>query len=194
MCIRDSSGIDNGAALAEVSAAGLGTATLDAMNEAMAGTAEGTQPILDGLSMSFDGTMTDMNLTADTQMTQLDTAVQAGFSGIVTDAGKFGNDFKDEIERTDLYQSGINIMRGLNNGLKSMRSTVISTARGIGTDLKGAVNGSLDIHSPSRVMEMCIRDRDKAINCPAVTPGTWDGEIINTCGPAICNSWNVGQR
>ena len=34
-----------------------------------------------------------------------------------------------------------------------MRSTVISTARGIGTDLKGAVNGSLDIHSPSRVME-----------------------------------------
>lgn len=147
------SGIDNGAALAEVSAAGLGTATLDAMNEAMAGTAEGTQPILDGLSTSFDGTMTDMNLTADTQMTQLDTAVQAGFSGIVTDAGKFGNDFKDEIERTDLYQSGINIMRGLNNGLKSMRSTVISTARGIGTDLKGAVNGSLDIHSPSGVME-----------------------------------------
>lgn len=147
------SGIDSGSALVEASAAGLGTTTIDAMNMAMAGTADGTQPILDSLSMSFDGTMTDMNLTADTQMTQLDTAVQAGFSGIVTDAGKFGNDFKDEIERTDLYQSGVNIMRGLNNGLKSMRSTVISTARGIGTDLKGAVNSSLDIHSPSGVME-----------------------------------------
>lgn len=147
------SGMDSGSALVEASAAGLGTTTIDAMNMAMAGTADGTQPILDSLGTSFDGTMADMNLTADTRMVQLDTTVQAGFSGMVTDAGKFSNDFKDEIERADLYQSGVNIMRGLNNGLKSMRSTVISTARGIGTDLKVAVNSSLDIHSPSGVME-----------------------------------------
>lgn len=147
------SGIDSGTATMEASAAGLGTATFDAMNVAMASTAEGTQPILDSLCTSFDGSMTDMNLSASNQMGQMDTAVQNGFTGLVADAGKFSKDFKDEIDHTDLYQSGVNIMRGLDNGLKSMRSTVIGTARGIGTDLKGAVNRSLDIHSPSRVME-----------------------------------------
>lgn len=147
------SGIDSNAALVEASAAGLGTTALDAMNVAMAGTAEGTQPILDGLTTSFDGTMATMNLSAETQMGQMDTAVQSGFNGMVTDAGIFSNDFKGEIDKTDLYQSGVDIMRGLDNGLNSMRDTVIGTARGIGADVKNTVNSSLDIHSPSGVME-----------------------------------------
>ncbi len=44
-------------------------------------------------------------------------------------------------------------MLGLNNGMLAMRPTVIGTAEGIAADVKNAVNGSLDIHSPSRVME-----------------------------------------
>ena len=123
------------------------------MNLAMATSAEGTQPILDGLGTSFDGTMTDMNLSATTQMAQMDTTLQGSFSGMVTDAGDFSGDFKGEIDQTNLYQSGVNIMQGLDNGLNSMRPTVIATSQGIASDVKNTINGALDIHSPSGVTE-----------------------------------------
>lgn len=147
------SGIDGSAALVEASAANLGTTAFDSMSRAMAASAEGIQPPLDTMGLSFDDTLTDMNLSAATQMGQMDTVVQNGFTGMVTDVGTFRSDFKGEIDRTDLYQSGVDIMRGLDNGLNSMRPTVIATAKGIAADVKNTVNGSLDIHSPSRVME-----------------------------------------
>lgn len=147
------SGIDSNVALMETSAANLGTTAFDAMNQAMEASVGDTQPAFDTLNLSFDSTLTDMNLSATTQMGQMDKTVQSGFSGMVTDAGLFRSDLKDEIDRTDLYQSGVDIMRGLDNGLNSMRGTVIATAQGIAADVKNAVNGSLDIHSPSRVME-----------------------------------------
>lgn len=147
------SGIDSNVTLMETSAANLGTTAFDAMNQAMETSVDDTQPAFDTLNLSFDSTLTDMNLSATTQMGQMDKTVQSGFSGMVTDAGLFRSDFKDEIDRTDLYQSGVDIMRGLDNGLNSMRGTVIATAQGIAADVKDAVNGSLDIHSPSRVME-----------------------------------------
>ncbi len=147
------SGIDSNAALAEASAANLGTAVFDSMNQALADSMDGTQPVLTDLSASFDGTLTDMNLSATTQMIQMDTTVQGGFNGMVTEAGSFSSDFKGQIDNTNLYQSGVNIMQGLDNGLNSMRPTVINTAKGIAADVKNTVNSSLDIHSPSRVME-----------------------------------------
>ncbi|PNV62431.1 phage tail tape measure protein [Clostridium sp. chh4-2] len=147
------SGIDSNSAMVEISSANLGTTALDSMNQAMASSMNGSQPVLTDLSTMFDGTMTDMNLSAATQMTQMDTTVQGSFAGMVTEAGEFSSDFKDQIDDTDLYQSGVDIMRGLDNGLNSMRGTVIGTAQGIATDVKTAVNSSLDIHSPSRVME-----------------------------------------
>lgn len=147
------SGIDSNVTLMETSAANLGTTAFDAMNQAMEASVDGTQPMFDTLNLSFDSTLSDMNLSATTQMGQMDKTVQSSFSGMVTDAGLFRSDFKDEIDRTDLYQSGVDIMRGLDNGLNSMRGTVIATAQGIAADVKNAVNGSLDIHSPSRVME-----------------------------------------
>ena len=114
---------------------------------------DGMDPVFANLTTSFDGTLSEMNLSVDNQMSQMDMTVQTGFTGMVTDAGNFRSDFKGEIDQTDLYPSGVNIMQGLNNGLISMRTTVIRTAQGIGADVKNAVNGSLDIHSPSGVME-----------------------------------------
>ena len=86
-------------------------------------------------------------------MTQMSTAADAGFSTMIQNAGQFSTDFTGKIDETNLYASGENIMLGLNNGMLAMRPTVIGTAEGIAADVKNAVNGSLDIHSPSRVME-----------------------------------------
>lgn len=147
------SGIDSNSGLVEASAMALGTTAFDSMNQAMEASVDGTQTTFDTLNLSFDSTLSDMNLSATTQMGQMDKTVQSGFSGMVTDAGTFGTDFKREIDQTNLYQSGVNIMQGLNNGICSMRSTIIATAQGVAADVKNAVNGSLDIHSPSGVME-----------------------------------------
>lgn len=47
--------------------------------------------------------------------------------------------------------SGKELMRGLNQGILSMRSEVVSTAKGIGAAISTAINDALDINSPSRV-------------------------------------------
>ena len=58
-----------------------------------------------------------------------------------------------EIDNTDLYGSGQNIMTGLNDGMLKMQPTLNATAGSIGTGISKSLNGSLDIHSPSRVTE-----------------------------------------
>ena len=58
-----------------------------------------------------------------------------------------------EIDSTDLYGSGKNIMSGLNDGMLKMQPTLNATASSIGTGISNSLNGSLDIHSPSRVTE-----------------------------------------
>lgn len=58
-----------------------------------------------------------------------------------------------EIDNTDLYGSGQNIMTGLNDGMLKMQPTLNATAGSIGTGISKSLNGSLDIHSPSGVTE-----------------------------------------
>ena len=52
----------------------------------------------------------------------------------------------------ELYNSGVSVMDGLNNGMLSMLPTLIATAQSIASAISSAVNIELDIHSPSRVM------------------------------------------
>lgn len=52
-----------------------------------------------------------------------------------------------------LYETGRNIMQGLNDGMSSMRGTLMETARGIANGISRTINASLDINSPSRVTE-----------------------------------------
>ena len=53
----------------------------------------------------------------------------------------------------DRYNTGVNIMTGLNNGMQSMKGSLLATARGIASGISGSMNQTLDIHSPSRVTE-----------------------------------------
>jgi len=49
------------------------------------------------------------------------------------------------------YMAGVDLMNGLNLGIQSMRSTLMSTARGIASSIKKTIDEAMDIHSPSRV-------------------------------------------
>ena len=60
---------------------------------------------------------------------------------------------QQEIDNTDLYSSGQNIMQGLNNGMLSMEGTLNATAGRIGTGISPKLKPFLDIHSPSKVTE-----------------------------------------
>ncbi len=72
---------------------------------------------------------------------------------VESSAGKTSQGITTKIDGTNLYGSGQNIMSGLNNGMLSMQGTLNSTAGNIGSGISKNLNGSLDIHSPSRVTE-----------------------------------------
>ena len=52
---------------------------------------------------------------------------------------------------TAFQSAGIAIMQGLNNGINSMRSTLLATARSIANSISSTLNNAMQIHSPSRV-------------------------------------------
>ncbi|WP_396021728.1 phage tail tape measure protein [Bacillus cereus group sp. BfR-BA-01380] len=52
----------------------------------------------------------------------------------------------------NLLQIGKDIINGLINGISSMASSVIDTAKKIASTVTNTIKGALDIHSPSRVM------------------------------------------
>lgn len=128
---------------------GIGSGVINGVKGLFSKGKDAGKEVSDGIDSS-----TPLVTTATTnQMTQMSTAADAGFSTMIQNAGQFSNDFTGKIDETNLYASGENIMQGLNNGMLAMKPTVIGTAEGIAADVKNAVNGSLDIHSPSRVME-----------------------------------------
>lgn len=75
-------------------------------------------------------------------MANANTAVSEGITAITS-----------TLNAVNLYSCGVNIMQGLNNGLASMRGTIIATAQSIANSVKATINSALDIHSPSRVLE-----------------------------------------
>ncbi len=82
-------------------------------------------------------------ITAFTEgMANANTAVAEGVAAI-----------QSTLNAVNLYSCGVNIMSGLNNGLLSMRGTIIATAQSIANSVKSTINSALDIHSPSRVLE-----------------------------------------
>lgn len=75
-------------------------------------------------------------------MANANTAVSEGITAITS-----------TLNAVNLYSCGVNIMQGLNNGLASMRGTIVATAQSIANSVKATINSALDIHSPSRVLE-----------------------------------------
>lgn len=104
-------------------------------------------------------------------LSTLDTTVGTALSNLVTTAdtklGELYTAFSDELGNiitlmtataTAMYDSGVSIMSGVNNGMESMRATLVATVTSIAAAIQAAFDVELDINSPSKVME------DKGMN------------------------------
>lgn len=87
-------------------------------------------------------TLTMMVTTVTTKMTEIETAVSDGMTACVNAVNTLA---------PALYDSGVNAMQGLNDGMLSMLPTLLETAASIAAQVSAALNSALDIHSPSRV-------------------------------------------
>lgn len=111
-----------------------------------------------GLDTSLQTSGTNMGLSLDT-LKQKTTDTQTGMSGEMTTITTNVQAMVASIQAAldglaePLYTSGVNAMTGFNNGLEAMRETVLATAASIASGAAAAMQGALDIHSPSRVVE-----------------------------------------
>lgn len=92
---------------------------------------DGGADMMAGLTQSIDTGNVDVLASFNTGLTDLQTAA----------------------EQVDLTPSGKQMMQGLINGMEAKRAEVIAKATSIAQAAANAINNSLEIHSPSRVME-----------------------------------------
>lgn len=122
-------------------------------NTAMQSLVEQTEQSINTIPDIFEESLTATNDTIAGNLTTM----QAKFSGalVAMEARSriFGATLKGIFEGIRLYNTGVNIMTGLNNGMQSMKGSLLATARGIASGISGSMNQTLDIHSPSRVTE-----------------------------------------
>ena len=107
---------------------------------------ETTTTALADLATSFETVSDAVGTIADSVAT-LDNFKDA----ITTKLTEAANAIKQRSK--DFFNSGVFIMQGLNNGLLSMKGTLISTASSIASAIKNEINSALDINSPSGVTE-----------------------------------------
>lgn len=148
---------------------GLGKSDLEQMGEGLSSFATKAKTFFDtinginaaNVSSFFDGLSTAGSLP-DTLST-LDSSVATSLSNLVTTAdtkltelkGKFSDRLGETVTlmnttATTMYSSGVAIMQGVNNGMESMRSTLVATAASIAAAIQAAFDVTLDINSPSR--------------------------------------------
>ena len=154
---------------------GVGKGLLDGIKGFFGGGEKGGKEVADGAAAGIQnnmGTVSAASLaTADTITTGLQpdysviegygttatTTLADGFmesSPIAVDAAtSITTDMTDTFGEMDLFPTGKNAMEGLNDGLLSMKPTVMGTARSMANSIRNEINSALDIHSPSRVME-----------------------------------------
>ena len=117
---------------------------------------------------------TAMTVTAKAGMTQMSAAIKTGMTGVATAlttsfalmvmvvrssgssmtsiAKSTASGIKSAFSRIDLYSSGVDMMRGLVNGMNSVKTRVKETAREIAETAANSVNNALKVQSPSRLM------------------------------------------
>ena len=148
---------------------GLGDSALTSMGKGLSSFATNAKTFFDtvnGLNVEnltgfFDNLGTAGELP-DTLST-LDSSVGTSLSNLVTTAdtkllevkSKFSNRLGEIIvlmntTATTMFSSGASIMEGVDNGMESMRSTLVATAASIAADIQKAFDVKLDINSPSR--------------------------------------------
>lgn len=148
---------------------GLGASALESMGTGLSNFATNAKTFFDSIN-----TLSTENLTSffdslgsagdlpDT-LSSLDGTVGTSLSNLVTTAktklGELKSTFSDELGNvvtlmnttaTVMYSSGVAIMQGVNNGMNSMRGTLVATARSMAAAIQKAFDVKLDINSPSR--------------------------------------------
>lgn len=97
---------------------------------------------LSSLDVQLGTVLSNMVTTIETKMSQIKTTISSNLSEAVQAIFAMYPNF---------YNAGVNIMQGLNAGMESMRSTLIATAESLAGEMSNALNGALQINSPSRV-------------------------------------------
>lgn len=105
------------------------------------GTAGKLPETLSSLDSSVGTSLSNLVTTADTKLSELKSAFSDELGAIVA---------LMYTTATSMYYSGVAIMLGVNNGMNSMRGTLIATAASIAAAIQSAFNVRLDINSPSR--------------------------------------------
>lgn len=99
-------------------------------------------------------TLSTINDTVGTQLSSLVTTADTKLAELYM---KFSDELGSIVllmntTATAMYNSGVAMMTGVNNGMESMRATLIATASSIAAAVQAAYDAKLDINSPSRVM------------------------------------------
>ena len=85
-------------------------------------------------------------------MSQLVAVIQSYGQQAISTATSIAQGIQQAFASVDLSSAGAQMMQGLINGMESMRAAVISTAQSIASAAPSAVNGALQVASPSRLM------------------------------------------
>jgi hypothetical protein len=85
-------------------------------------------------------------------MSQLVAAIQSYGQQAISTATSIAQGIQQAFLSVDLSSAGAQMMQGLINGMESMRGAVIATAQSIASAAASAVNGALQIGSPSKLM------------------------------------------
>ena len=101
---------------------------------------------------NFKDTHTSMSNTVKSQWTSLVTTVRSQMTQMESIARTGATNIYNTFNNVDLTSAGTNMMRGLIEGMNSMRSQVESTAASLAAAAADAVNAALKVSSPSKVM------------------------------------------
>lgn len=105
-----------------------------------------------GITTAISSGMTAAVAAVTAGMSQLVAAIQSYGQQAISTATSIAQGIQQAFASVDLSSAGAQMMQGLINGMESMRAAVISTAQSIASAAASAVNGALQVASPSRLM------------------------------------------
>lgn len=111
--------------------------------EKLAGLDGAVGTVLATMATNIETGMTTITSAIETGMRNAATAIDTGLAACITVFSGYTSSF---------YSSGADIMNGLNRGMLSKKSTLISTANSIASAISRTIDKALDINSPSKVM------------------------------------------
>lgn len=99
--------------------------------------------VLATMATNVETGMATITAAIGTGMSNAATAIDTGLAACITIFSGYTSSF---------YNSGADIMSGLNRGMLSKKSTLIATANSIASSISRTIDKALDINSPSKVM------------------------------------------